>query len=928
MVRGRFTARTPISAGPTIERMMISLAYEDEFVGRLEELELLSEEFRSACGEHARFVSVEGEAGIGKSRLVREFAARLDDAALAAFGECVEQIRRPYLPIEQLLERFGRRPPRARVALGRRTRAEERAAYFEAVAETLCRESTRKPLLIVVEDAQWADDATIDLLRYLVGAVAGARVLAIVTFRTSGMLQNAPLSALRLSLARARGSTMSLRGLRRYDIKNLVGKITRARAAELPPQLVAKIEGLCDGNPLFAQELTNIAIESGDIVLGGYMPLSAEAMLSERLTTFSESQRAILIRAAIVGQSFDAAFVAEIAATDLESVLTTAQRAVEHELLLADHRDHNRFTFRHSLIRRALADRLVLGLAAPLHLRIAQAIEHGPEAASRAAELAYHYSEARVAEKARYYNELAGQAAWDVYAYRDAIHFYSAALQWEYPPGLARAAIYERLGTLLYIDGVGEEPVRWFERARNEYQILENAIGESRALLMIADQRWVDARTSESLRAAVEAAANLERLGETQLRVQAMLSVARYAVTLGNAVQASTQLRAVSRLQAHFDAVSRVTFHEVRAEARGALGDTAGALADGEEAVRLAAETGSSELIAQVENNVALVAADLGELERAAEHHRKALAEAHRTALMWRVAYSALNYAQTLAWSGELMRARALIVQALECGVTTATFKTKAAAVGIPLALMLNDRSLLSACSDEAALNYARRSRELQRVASTGAAFAELRRAHGAEGEAREILDATIGHAPYGHRAWNLWLHVGLWGGPDDLALARTVLAGSTGRPRMRRAYAILLEALALRGEPNRRFQRLARLGERAFAAMGFRWQAALCAELAEDRERARQAYTAMGAVRDAERLAEPLEAIRKPNDLTVRQAQIAELVAQGEINRTIAAKLHISEHTVEHHLTSIFARVGVKSRAQLIARWIAPAGQ
>jgi DNA-binding CsgD family transcriptional regulator len=908
---------------------MISVpAYSDEFVGRHEELDLLDEAFRRACDEHAGFVCIEGEAGIGKSRLVHEFGATVYGAALVAIGGCVEQIRRPYLPIEQVLERFGRRPVRVPQMPQGRTHTEERAAYFEGVAQTLQRESTRKPLLIVVEDAQWADDASIDLLRYLTGVIADARILFIVTARTAGMLQNPALSALRLSLARARGTTLNLRGLRRHDIKNLVGKLTRACAAELPPPTVAKIERLCDGNPLFAQELTRIALESGEIVLGESLPLSAQAMLSERLATFSEPERAILVRAAIVGHTFDAAFVADIAAVGVELVLTTAQRAVEHDLLIADRERRYRFTFAHSLIRQALADQLVLGLAAPLHLRIAEGIEHSPEAESRAAELAYHYSEARVAEKARHYNELAGQAAWNVYAYRDAIHFYSAALQWEYPPGLTRAAIYERLGTLLYIEGIGEEPGRWFDLARREYQTVESAIGESRALLMVADQQWVDARTSESLRAAVEAAANLERLGETQLRVHALLTVARYAVTLGNATQAAMQLRAAARLQAHFDTASRATFHEVRAETRGALGDTTGALADGAEAARLAAATRSSELIAQVENNVALVAADLGELELAAQHHRTALAEARRTGLMWRVAYCALNYAQTLTWRGEFLRARALIEEALDCGVTTATFKTKIAAVGIPLALTLNDRALLRACADEAALAYARRSRELQRIASVGAALAEWRRAQGAAAEADEILSETVAATPHGHRAWNLWLQIGMWGNPEANALARTVLSGSTGRPRMLRAHAALLEALALRGVAGNRVARLARAGERAFTAMRFRWHAALCAELAGDLERARREYLAMGAVRDAERLAEPSQPIEKSSNLTARQAQIAELVARGEINREIAARLHISEHTVEHHLTCIFARIGVKSRAGLIAKWVGTAGQ
>ncbi len=379
-------------------------------------------------------------------------------------------------------------------------------------------------------------------------------------------------------------------------------------------------------------------------------------------------------------------------------------------------------------------------------------------------------------------------------------------------------------------------------------------------------------------------------------------------------------MRAIGRRYNEFDTGRKAAFHEVRAETRAALGDAAGAIADCERAAALAAETGSSELIAQTENNAALVSFDLGELDRAVAHHQRAYEEAHRTGLMWRVAYSAVTYAQTLMWRGELKKARALMIDALDCGVTTATFKTKAAAVGIPLALILNDRQLLAACADDAVLEYADRSRELQRIASVRAAFAELRYAQGAREEAQRIIAGALGAMPYGHRAWHLWLQTALCGRSEHIALARTLLAGSTGRPRTLRAHALLLGAMAIRESDDERCARLARVAHRLFAAMGFRWHAAFAAELAGDRKTALAEYRAMGATRDVIRLAEQPQRSGASSALTARQAEIAELVARGEMNRTIAALLHISEHTVEHHLTGIFARLGVKSRAQLIA--------
>ncbi len=359
------------------------------------------------------------------------------------------------------------------------------------------------------------------------------------------------------------------------------------------------------------------------------------------------------------------------------------------------------FEFRHALIRQVLADQLVLGLAAPLHTRIAEELEMLPNARERAAELAYHWSAARVADKARVWNEAAAESAWAMYAYRDAIRFYTDALRWNYPEGTARAAICERLGTLLYTEGCGEEPAQWFRRCRAEYERAGNAVGAAHALLLEADQCWVDARTEESAQIAARAAAALKAIGHTQMYAQALLGVARYAITLGHVDRTFAHLKAAHALRSHFDDGSRAAWHEVRGEACAVMGLRSEALSDFRTAARYAAQSGVSELIAQIENNFALAAFDLGDLDLATARHQIAVDEARRTGLMWRIAYSSLNYARTLMFKGEPERARDLIREALQSGVTTATFKTKAASVGIPLALRLHDRALLEAAASK-----------------------------------------------------------------------------------------------------------------------------------------------------------------------------------------------------------------------------------
>ncbi|HEY1653814.1 MAG TPA: AAA family ATPase [Candidatus Tumulicola sp.] len=893
----------------------------DGFVGRREELAFLYETFARARDERARFVPVEGEAGIGKSRLIDEFAAAIAGQAAIASGQCSEQVRSPYLPFSGILARLETRGARrAFEPRRRRGNAEEKAAFFEDAAGILEHAGRRKPVVAIVEDLQWADSATLELLTYLLGNLDRARVLFLVSLRTEGVAKNPALAAFRLYAARRRVTAVRLRGLRRNEIRYLVAqRLGAGDAAAISPEAIAQIESLSEGNPLFAEELVRTVRDSGGLNLATHAPLSLQAMLSERLTPLSEEQRAVLVRAAIVGRRFEAAFLAKIVGLPLERVLDVLQRAVDADLVVGSPAAPLDFAFRHAMIRQALADQLIVGLAAPLHARVAEELEGLPGGENRAAELAYHWSAARVADKARLYNERAAEAAWGLYAYRDAIGFYTMALQWGYPAGAERAALYERLGTLLYIEGYGEEPTVWFEKCRAEYARLDNPIGTSHALLRLADQYWVDARTGDSLEAAARAAAMLERLDRPGMLAEALLSIARFSITAGDALEARRHLTAAGELAAHFDVALQTSFHEVRAETHAALGNARAALDDCRAASRLARRSGVSETIAQIENNYALVAADLGELDLAVERHEIALAEARRTSMLWRVAYSALNYADTLMLRGELERARGLAWEAIESGVTTATFKTKAAAVGIPLALLLNDRQLLEACADDEAPGYAARSRETQRVGAVAAAFAGLRGAQGDAGEARAILARATAEISHPHRCLNLFLQIAIAGDSSERCWGRSMLADWPARPRVKRAGRLLFEALAATDDT--RLERIARIAATACSSLGWHLHAARALEAAGHTDEALRRYAGMGDVRDAERLRSRARAgTPDPIELSRRQMEVARLVADGETNRRIAAILSISEHTVEHHLSTIFARLGLRSRSALAA--------
>ena len=742
------------------------------------------------------------------------------------------------------------------------------------------------------------------------------QIFVVVTYRLDDAAVERKLAGVRSAATRAGAATVRLMGLARNETRHLLQRSAAGRGARVAPEVFAQIEDLAEGNLLFAEELLAVALEHGRLRVDRDVPLTARAVTAERLAAFSARERELLVHAVIVGRAFEAPFLAAIAERPLAHVAAAWQRAVACGLLEADGADCYRF--RHELVRRVLADELIFTLAAPLHVRVATALE--AMGSAPAADLAQHWAAAHMPERARRYFEAAADAAYRGRAYRDAVRYYSEALRCNYPRGPERAALYEQLGTVLYLDGCRDASLPSFARSRDELAALPDAIGAARALLLIADQQWVDARTTESVATATEAADALAQLGRPDLAAQAALAVARFEITLGRRDAAAGELDRLDAGSAAFSPHLRANFSEIRAEVHAAYGATAAALHECEVAARLARHAGDFELVAQTENNVALVACDLGELEYASRHHLRALEAAQRSGTAWRVAYSALNYARTLTLAGSLSAARAQVETALETGVDTPTFITKAASVGIPLALLLDDRALADACADARALDVAYGSGEIQRIGSVAAAFAELHASRGERATARTVVRRALDTLPYLHRCWALAIATARYGDAADVARMRDLLARSHGRPRVVRAHRLLLDAFA-QGPGTGERARRARLAERHFAALGWLPHRALALELGGNAAGARAIYAAMGAAeRYAAREAAPPSGDDRLRVLSERQRQIAELVVRGATNRGIAGRLHISEHTVEHHVSNVFARLGVRSRAQLTA--------
>src|SRR5438270_13182929 len=247
------------------------------FAGRSRELAMLRTLVPRAGGEGFRFALIAGEAGSGKSRLVREFAHEAAaGGALVLYGACDSVVRRPYRPFVEALDQLVRstEPVTLRAALGaeagelsrllpdvaqrvgdlpRPVAADpdtERHRLHSAVADLLAGVGRTLPLVVVIEDGHWADTPTLLLLRHLARGASEARALLVTTFRDTEAEVPEALSAALVDLRRSEGIVrLRLAGLSAEEISEFVERAAGGDIGPDLPEVARLLRQLTGGNP-------------------------------------------------------------------------------------------------------------------------------------------------------------------------------------------------------------------------------------------------------------------------------------------------------------------------------------------------------------------------------------------------------------------------------------------------------------------------------------------------------------------------------------------------------------------------------------------------------------------------------------------------------------------------------------------------------
>jgi DNA-binding CsgD family transcriptional regulator/tetratricopeptide (TPR) repeat protein len=616
-------------------------------VGRRTELARLTAGLDAATGGDPRILLVGGEAGVGKTRLVEELAARaaLGGARVLA-GGCVEIAGEglPFAPLVDALRVLVRTTPAAELdgllgsARGELARLlpeldpaasprppgdSDRARLFELLLGLAGRLAAAQPLVLIFEDLHWADRSTRDLVMFLARTLRHGAVLLVVTYRSDEVHRSHPLRPLLAELDRVRA--VERVELERFD-RDEVGEQLGAILGETPePDLVDGVFTRSEGNAFLVEEVLG-AVRAGEEC--GLTPSLRDVLLA-RVGQLGDRTQHVLRVAAAGGRRVQHRLLEEVAGVPQDELFDSLREAVDRNVLTSTASStagDGGYAFRHALVREAIHTDTLPGELVRLHTRYAEALERDPTLAAGVSEVAHHWYYAHDLPRALAADVAAARQAACAYAHAEAQrHLERALAVWPRVPDAAERTALDQVGLLELTAAAAQ------------------SAGDDERALALAEEalRAVD-RETEPIRAALllERRARLlrnlgregglEALSEAVDLVPAEPPTAERALVVGSLASAlmlgdrPTESRVLAEEAVR---VARLVGAQ-REEARSlttlggdlvAVGDVDGGLAALRTALELAAESGDDDAALRAHTNLADALEGVGRLDEAAE---------------------------------------------------------------------------------------------------------------------------------------------------------------------------------------------------------------------------------------------------------------------------------------------------------------------
>ena len=897
-----------------------------DFVGRELELGFLDEHFGAVRSGQPRSVLIEGPSGIGKTALVRRFISGLDPAVrvLDASGEELER-EMPYGVLQQLVAAAGS-PDTVGIGTRGQTAPDPLAAGIEFMG-LLARLERDQPLVLVIDDAQWADRSSLGALVVALRRQTPAHLLTLLVVRQDdGEAASLPPSVYRL-VESSHGSRLTLGGLEAFELRRLAASL---RVDGLSPRMAARLWDHTEGNPLYAravlEEMPAEAFIDPTVPLP--CPLSFALMVLGRLAACAADGQRLVVASSVLGTPCDLSVAARLAEVDDPLI------AVEHAMaahLLEARNTINGWTidFPHTLVRAAVYHNLGPAHRSSLHTAAAGLVEDheaslrhrvtavggkDPALAEEVSSFGLRKAtEGRPAAAARYllaaarlvpdgprhedfllasveYLLLAGETS-EAATFASHIAGFADSARRQYELGrLAlvsgrpeaekllndawgrsdpgdpfRGQLAELLAWVRLLQGDGQEATVWGVRA---------LLGAQRDPYGIAPL-LIGLGMSGRLPEAVNSASLLPQ-STSDLSPEGLAGVFARGVLRSwsdDLVAAHQDLTVALSAPSRAIAYDRLVLVQCLSEVEYRLGAWDDAIAHAELAISIAQDTGQRSLLARPHVLAMCPLAMRGDWDRADAHIREAASVAgDDDSVVW------------VAFARAFLAGARGDAEGVVSSMLSVLDPAQLANVGVLLAVRW------------------------------GCLFADALVSLGRLDQAAAVLDSLVDPTDSGSRR-TVTMHA---------APVRGRLEAARDRPV--EAEAAFAAGLAVAEEMACAFDR-AQI-EAAFG--GFLRRRGQRHAAVERLEAARRAFTVLGARPFVERCDDELVActLHRPRRdgadrtrLTRRELAVAQLVATGLTNREVAEQLFLSVKTVEFHLANVFAKLGVTARRDLAAR-------
>ncbi len=960
------------------------------FIGRGDQIELFLAALEGALDGQGAVVFLEGDPGIGKSRLAREFAELATRAG--AVEVCVRcESATTGLPYHQLRQAFRRALPQfarnmvetaasaelsellsvlpdlarfqaADLPKPTVIRAEDSMLVRGAFASFVAHLAHDIPLLLSFDDLQWCDRETIALLPELGRVSREARCVVVGTYRGDDLGAEHPLSTVLHEMHRARS-------LLRTHLPPLTAEETAALVrAMLPtptsPSLVRQIHERSNGNPFFIEEFVGDALEhraahlSGDDVDLSQMrvPEGVREAVTARLGHLSRESQAVLQTASILGREVDSEVLQQLLLGEEAGLtLEMLDEAVMARFLTAG-ATGGQYVFRHDLVREVLYESILPARRARLHRRAADVLAASDEP-SLSVGVGRHLlaagSLARRDELASYFVR-AGEEALRMYAHDTAVSHLRRAEEYARPGDVPGPSAVSRL-LARALAGSGDIPgaVAAYHRALASVDP-DSSRDRAEVRLEIATTLVRFARFSEAL-PYLERGLQECSDGTSELAMALRVEAARCLTWTGASEKGGQILdELMPAVDQHGSSVLRTRAHMVRADWCSATGDFTGAAQCHRVAGQLALDCGDLRLAARNLQLAGSFSLHNGDVEDGLSFSARAVdiaAQCHDLATMVEGrALLALSNVMAGEWAAALIQ--------VERGREAARRLRQAPLSAIYLTTVPWQERIWRASADELIV-VERTIRDAQMPAIyTGARslfLARLLARRGRPDEAMRAIRALSEAVPKkpSRTGFDLWL--------ASASMIAATLCDVGEREQAQTWYEPLKphhRLLSPHALPALELGRIASLNERwdeaiewlteagavstrcrlrPFAALAAYERGLAHARRGADGDAAhaqRDLGDAVGAFTELEMPWYRDQARRRldqltgarPGGLTTREAEILRLVAEGGSNRAIAERLVLSEHTVIRHVANIFTKIGVDNRTAATA-WAQQAG-